>query len=463
MHQISKIRGYAGLDWNERLPDFWYEALTTTKENEYRRMITERVVQWMKGHDQGVLTHGIHFTKTQIEDILKAEFTTPAGANGVLEGAHKGLTILGLLLYSPEEKIAIRNMEEREEEARNTLRVSDIDKKERKMVRTPPKNWYELVPLFGVVCGTYHTLFGERSTLYQQCMQIYLQLVSSYCAKNHEKYTPELCRKVVWAVHEGTGEFFDQEVSVRDFDAQGKMVGAAPFCQIKLIIEQVRFIQPINRPTYPTKWKLLDASDEAARQPPFGSWNNGGSSNWAQPGGGTSGDVGGPRGGHNPGGGRGTPFHQQQGQGAPKITEQQLRQQRDDCHPAVKEVMKEYWARRPYQGVCLIGEILTKANLRYNDLPYLNSMISNNNKNTQCYGAAIGICKRVDCSFRHVPGAQAGEGFSKELAQKIKPGVDRVVAELSQRSPAGGGHGGGSGRPIKQEPGPNKRARTDGY
>ena len=119
--------------------------------------------------------------------------------------------------------------------------------------------------------------------------------------------------------------------------------------------------------------------------------------------------------------------------------------------------MKEYWARRPYQGVCLIGEILTKANLRYNDLLYLNSMISNNNKNTQCYGAAIGICKRVDCSFRHVPGAQAGEGFSKELAQKIKPGVDRVVAELSQRSP------GGSGRPIKQEPGPNKRARTDGY
>lgn len=90
-------------------------------------------------------------------------------------------------------------------------------------------------------------------------------------------------------------------------------------------------------------------------------------------------------------------------------------------------------------------------------------MISSNNKNMQCYGAAVGLCKRADCSFRHVPGAQAGEGFSKELAQKIKPGVDKVVAELSQRYPAGGGIGGGAGRLIKQEPGPNKKQRTDGY
>ena len=47
VHQIAKLRGYAGLNWNERLPEFWYEALTTTKENEHRRMLTERVVTWM--------------------------------------------------------------------------------------------------------------------------------------------------------------------------------------------------------------------------------------------------------------------------------------------------------------------------------------------------------------------------------------------------------------------------------
>eukprot|EP00956_Cyclotella_meneghiniana_P008589 scaffold11665_cov48-Cyclotella_meneghiniana.AAC.3 len=68
-------------------------------------------------------------------------------------------------------------------------------------------------------------------------------------------------------------------------------------------------------------------------------------------------------------------------------------------------------------------------------------MINENNMNMQCYAATIGICKRADCKFRHVPGAQAGEGFSKEMANKIKPGVDKVTASLV---PLGGGMGRGT-------------------
>eukprot|EP00956_Cyclotella_meneghiniana_P037424 scaffold138654_cov46-Cyclotella_meneghiniana.AAC.1 len=117
VHQIAKLRGYAGLHWNERLPEFWYEALTTTKENEHRRMLTERVVTWMKAKGHSILKHGLYFTKGQIEDIVQAKFSTPNGAQGVLEGAYKSLTIIGLLQWSPEEKIAIRNMEENEEAA----------------------------------------------------------------------------------------------------------------------------------------------------------------------------------------------------------------------------------------------------------------------------------------------------------------------------------------------------------
>ena len=95
MHQITKLRGYTGLNWNKRLPEFWYQALTTREENEHRRMLSDRVVQWMKENGHGVVTHGLYFTKGQIEDIIKAKFSTPNGAQGVLTGHLRASPLLG--------------------------------------------------------------------------------------------------------------------------------------------------------------------------------------------------------------------------------------------------------------------------------------------------------------------------------------------------------------------------------
>ncbi len=61
------------------------------------------------------------------------------------------------------------------------------------------------------------TLFGEGCDLYRSMLQILQILSHPFCMQNKQAYTPEVCRRITWAIIVDTRSFFDDIKLMEDF------------------------------------------------------------------------------------------------------------------------------------------------------------------------------------------------------------------------------------------------------
>jgi hypothetical protein len=188
-----------------------------------------------------------------------------------------------------------------------------------------------------------------------------------------QKFPPEICRRISWAIIDDGRSFLNTVLTQQDFDGRGAL--SFPQSFQTGVLESVRFCNPIQRGNFPIEWMVQPRSDRIRQQPR-------GTDTQALTGGG----AGGARGGGTPGGGGfGRPGgsgggsqqkRENDGDGGPHIGGPGGRGWKrwsppspDPRHPKIAAMMNPYLELS--NGVLSLPRILDAGKITMNDLPGL--------------------------------------------------------------------------------------------
>jgi hypothetical protein len=96
-------------------------------------------------------------------------------------------------------------------------------------------------------------LFGNKCGLVKGLNSIFKQLDSKESNVLQEKYTPEICKQITWAVYDSCRSYFAVTLMPQDF--YGSEPARFPVCNLVDIVADVGFQRPVFRSTFPESWK----------------------------------------------------------------------------------------------------------------------------------------------------------------------------------------------------------------
>jgi hypothetical protein len=290
-------------------------------------------------------------------------------------------------------------------------------------------------------------LFGGRCNYYRNIYKIHsimdLPEVQQLCTK----FTPEIVRRITWAIIDNGRSFFNTVLTQQDFNSW--CVITFPQSFLAGVLENIRFCNPIQRGNFPTKW-LGQARNERTQTPrgvqlatgkPGISPGRGGTHGGGNTGGGGGQGLGMGRhgsplkqnfeefGGTTPGGG--SPG----GGGGRRWTPPTP----DPCHPKIATLMNPY----------LAPAMLDTGNIRLEDLPTLEKFRNERTGgSTMCWVHVLGPCHYADCYFcsrgGHPDQADYMDQFADKVVAVIGPAVSARMLALSRST---------GDKKVKTEPG----------
>jgi hypothetical protein len=129
------------------------------------------------------LDTGFWLTKDQVKDIVELNFS-PGGVIGLLSNADSGLSNLGCLPRTFADA-AIKQFEAKEEQAKDNMTITDLNKKESaRGKRVPPVSWDALQRNVGTTLGMVAITCGERSNIYAKLHEVHMVLQGGVCERN---------------------------------------------------------------------------------------------------------------------------------------------------------------------------------------------------------------------------------------------------------------------------------------
>ena len=97
-----------------------------------------------------------------------------------------------------------------------------MTKQLKKEVSTPASDFGELRSNIATFCALLFTLFGEGCDLYKSMVEILQILSHQFSMQNKSAYTPEVCRRITWAIIVDSRSFFDDIKLAEDFMEAGQ-------------------------------------------------------------------------------------------------------------------------------------------------------------------------------------------------------------------------------------------------
>ena len=416
----AALRGFSCRRKDGELQLIWKEFQMSKNLDTARANIKKKMIQWSGA--MGVpIDKGVHFDKKVMQDIMGAQ-PSPGGNLAVLEYAARGVAILTCCYrsrmdadlakkvdWADEQSEANRNMEE-------ALQLGDS------APRAPPKDYPELKLAVGTFAALLWTLYGDECTLYSNVVAVWETLDGESVENLRENFMPSLCRKIVWAIHHDTVEYFSQTMHPDAFVLANKDDTIRfPQSFLSHILADVRYGIAPERMTFPKEWKYV---------PRNSNYSGGGMGG----GGGYTGDVQSPPNNRrannrrNGGGGGEKLWPTGYGggnNGANGNTNGGTIDGIGHLHPRIEVAMSLYHQR--FRGRVHLQAILAAAGLHLSDLPKLNTHLDAGGRSRLCMLNLLGRCSHQACQFKHLAGSSLPEGFVTELIAKTKNGVEYVT------------------------------------
>lgn len=104
----------------------------------------------------------------------------------------------------------------------NATYVEVIKQAKSKDVCHPPHDFGELRSYISTFCTLLFTLFGDGCDLYRTMISILQILSHPFSMQNKQANTPEVVRRIVWAIIVDTRSYFDNIKLAEDFMEQGQ-------------------------------------------------------------------------------------------------------------------------------------------------------------------------------------------------------------------------------------------------
>jgi hypothetical protein len=220
------------------------------------------------------------------------------------------------------------------------------------------------------------------------------------------------------------------------------------------ILNNVRYAIPVERASFPDKWRRKDRpkEDQTSRTPGgqggglrdtptnrggYGR-GDGGGNNWQNPYG--QGGLGG-----------GQRFPPYAGQERPPYQGTAGRRDwragwTDFRHPKIKALMDPYLDRN--DGRLRLGDVLDAGGLRQQDLPTLPRFCWPNGRSFLCWSSTLGRCMFPKCRFQRDGGHPGPNDIPDEFAENV---VGKLTKGIQARMQSGGDDG-SPDKKLKQEP-----------
>jgi hypothetical protein len=140
--------------------------------------------------------------------------------------------------------------------------------------RAPADNFWELKMNVRTFLSLLWVLFGADCDYYKSLCQIHktLELKEVYALK--DKFSPENCHRITWAILDDGRAFFDNVKTTIDFTGP-----EMTFLQSFLIdiLNSVWYAVPVERASFPDKWRRRERKEDKGGKTPGmgqGSWNH---------------------------------------------------------------------------------------------------------------------------------------------------------------------------------------------
>jgi hypothetical protein len=265
-YEVAKLFGWAHVDRVEDLPPLWKDLLTSKNTNVHRTLIMNRPKEWAAA--MGIkLDTGFWLTKDQVKDIVELNFS-PGGVIGLLSNADSGFSNLGCLPRTFAEIAAIKQFEAKEEQAKDNMTITDLNKKE--MARgkqVPPTSWDGLQSNVGTTLGIGKLpVVRDQAFMQRKLHEVHMVLQGGYVsAIEGWAYTAQKCRQYTWALYEAIREYFGVELTPEKFGPRVQFVNY-PRLLVDNLIEKMREGDLMYKATYPAAWRTLDAVGNTTTQ-----------------------------------------------------------------------------------------------------------------------------------------------------------------------------------------------------
>jgi hypothetical protein len=160
----------------------------------------------------------IYLKQETIKAIVKLPFNPGEGV-AHLALASKGLSILACRACTMQEMEQVREQEQALTATEKTRQLKDLLRFSKGNTRAPADNFRELKMNVGTFMSLVWVLFGANCDYYKSLHQIHkaLELKEVYALK--DKFSPENCHHITWAILDNGRAFFDnvkQRLTLRD-------------------------------------------------------------------------------------------------------------------------------------------------------------------------------------------------------------------------------------------------------
>ena len=422
----AALMGWAGITARQNIPRLWLKFLTSKRMDDHRLNLHRRMKELAKKKEME-FERNCYFPDKVLKDILG--MSPNAGGNiPTLASLGRGNTIGACRPCSAEDVEFMKRKEKADKDTRSTRTFEEAMQMDSGDVRWPAKNYRELrvcISIFGLL---QYAVYGEECDFAVKLHEVYKVLLLPQVINQEHKFTEELCKQVVWAIHEDKCEFFSVRLHPDDFGV-GK-TPSFPTSDLDEMVYPLKHLNPILRGSFPEAWKTTHLLPKAPTIPP-------------------------PT----------TPapsFYQLPPQ-LPSVRDvshtgaaplRPLEERLAHVHEVIANCLAPY--HQKFNGRMMLTKVLKYANLTWAQLPTLEYELGQGEKRKPiCFNHALGWCNGKKCKNKHVNKHEVSVDFANTVCQLIRPGIEYLLKN-EPAAPAGGqnykrGNDGGTGGPSAKQ------------
>jgi hypothetical protein len=252
--QIATLLGFHGAMNVSYLTKIWrlFKSAKVPNYDYLRRTIKGEMIRWADGH-RCWIEEGVYFDNKTLDEWIALKFN-PGDSTALYTSADKGISILKCRAPTSAHLEDLRRQEEVWDATKgNATYVEVIKQAKSKDVCHPPHDFGELRSNISTYCALLFTLFGEGCDLYRTMISILQILSHPFSMQNKQAYTPEVVRRIVWAIIVDTRSYFDDIKLAEDFMEQGEHL-QFPVSTLEGDFIAIKHGIQIQRHNFPAEW-----------------------------------------------------------------------------------------------------------------------------------------------------------------------------------------------------------------
>jgi hypothetical protein len=211
----------------------------------------------MKGMTEYAYNHqisidgGIYLEQETMKAILDLRFN-PGEGIAYVQSAAKGLLILCCQSRPNNETEEIKEQEIALNATENTRLFDEYLKYMKGATRQPANNFWDLKQNIATYMTLLWVLFGDQCDYYRNIYKIHAIMDLPEVQQLRTKFTPEIVRRITWAIIDNGRLLFNTVLMQQDFDGRGVIMFPQSF--LSGVLENIRFCNPIQRGNFSHEW-----------------------------------------------------------------------------------------------------------------------------------------------------------------------------------------------------------------